>query len=703
MVGGADGRERGFGRPRRWLAALAAVVCLAGCAVRPTHPQLRDSTLAPLVPVHAFTADVDYSGGFRLSPDGRRLVWVQMAGTRAGLATRVVDAYPATHRDHRHETGTIASWGSAGVAYAWLPDSRHVAFVRDPRGDENLQIGILDADDASGAAHVLTPWPGVRSTYLAPGPPGTPRFLFQSNRRGAAQFDVYEADAAALTVREVARDDGTVTNWIADVDGTIGARIRVEGDGPHAGRVLEVLERDSNEWRVARRFGRYGYLSPLRLDRSRGVLVATSGLHRNTTALVELDLATGRERELFRDARVDLTAAYLPPGAVAPYAVQIDPDYPDVRFFDAALDGELRRALAPAVPEPMVAIGAGTADRALRRLVVRPMTVRGEREYLFDRESGRLTLLRDLRRDDPVAAAMVPVEPVRFRARDGLAINGYLLRPRGAEGRRVPLVVSIHGGPWVRDFWEPSAPDNGYAESQLLANRGYAVLHVNYRGSTGYGGEHMYAAVGELGGRTQDDIEDAVRWAVARGIADPARVAVLGDSFGGFSVLAQLTRSPARYACGVDVVGIADWLRWLDAKPPYWRHHMHWWTLFLDAGDTPAGRKRLRDASPLARIASIRAPLLVVHGANDVRVARRDADEVVERLRALRRPVQYVLFEDEGHAIRQAPNRVRMWRAIEDFLAGCLGGRSSGFDAYEARPPRPAIVASGRADARSAP
>jgi dipeptidyl aminopeptidase/acylaminoacyl peptidase len=192
-----------------------------------------------------------------------------------------------------------------------------------------------------------------------------------------------------------------------------------------------------------------------------------------------------------------------------------------------------------------------------------------------------------------------------------------------------------------------------------------------------------------------------VRWAVAQGIADPDRVAVLGDSFGGFSVLAQLTRAPGRYACGVDVVGIADWLRWLDAKPPYWRHHMHWWTLFLDAGDTDADRRRLRDASPLARIASIRAPLLVIHGANDVRVTRRDADEVVERLRRLGRPVQYVLFEDEGHTIRQSRNRVRMWRTIEDFLAGCLGGRSSGFDPYEARPRRGgAAVTASRVDTR---
>jgi dipeptidyl aminopeptidase/acylaminoacyl peptidase len=665
----------------------AACIALAGCATPPTHPALADLHETPLVPVRTFIADVDYSGGNRISPDGTRLVWMQVSGTRVGLAAREVDGNDATVT--RFETGTIASWSSVGIAYNWLSDSRHVMYVKDPLGDENTQIHVFRWDDSDGALHNLTPWPGARSIYLAQGTPGTARFFFQSNRRDRSAFDVYEADAEKRTVREVIRSDGDVTHWLTDIDGSLGGRIRVDGKEANRDRLLEILDPATGEWRVAKRFGPFGYVSPLRLDRKSGKLVANSGLGRNTTALVSIDLATGTETELFRDQRVDLTASYVPLGSTVPYAVQVDPGYPEIRFFDEQLGRAVVGASSGRVQEPIVAVGAGTADRSMKRIIVRPMTVRGEREFLFDRESSHLTLLKDVRGSEAEARAMVPVEPIMFESRDGLAVHGYLLRPRVPEGRRVPMVVAIHGGPWQRDFWEPSEPNNGFAGSQLLANRGYAVLHVNYRGSTGYGGKFMYAAVKELGGRTQDDIEDGAQWAIARGIADPARIGLLGDSFGGFSVLSQMVRSPERYACGVNIVGIADWQRWLDEKPPYWHNLMHWWNLFLGVSAepaSPADRDRLRDASPLTRIDRIRSPLLVIHGANDVRVAKQDSDEVVAKLQGLGRPVEYLVFADEGHAIRKWQNRLRMWRAIEDFYAGCLGGRSAGFDLYQLIP-----------------
>ncbi len=675
-------------------------ILLCACSVAPTHPALRDMNLPPLLPVRTFVTDIDYSGGYRISPDGRRLSWTQVAGTRIGLATRHIDGAP---NEHRFETGQIASWGSVGIACNWLADSRHLMYVKDPRGDENTHIFVVDTDavdgtdGTDGALHDLTPWPGARSLYVAQATPDSARFFFQSNRRDAAAFDLYEADAGQLTVHEVLRGDATLVTWIVDIDGTPGGRIRV--DGPAAGndRLLEIIDPATGQWRLVRRFGAFGFLAPLRLDRAAGKLVANSGIGRDTTALVEIDLATGYERELFRDPRVDLSASYVQLGATTPYAVQADPGYPEVSYFDAALERELRTAVAAELDkfdkrdersEPLIAIGAGTADRQLARIIVRPLTARGEREYLFDRPTRRLTLLKDLRGDAATLRAMVPVEPIEFPARDGMMVRGFLLRPAGARGRRLPLVVAIHGGPWLRDYWAPAEPNNDFAGSQLLANRGYAVLHVNYRGSTGYGGKFMYAAVRELAGQTQQDIEDAVQWAIDQGIADPGHVGLIGDSFGGFSVLSQMTQSPQRYACGVDIVGIAGWLRWLDEKPPYWHNAMHWWTLFLGVADPPSvkERERLHRESPLSRIDAIHVPLLVVHGANDVRVARQDSDEVVATLRALGRPVDYLLFPDEGHAIRKWQNRLRMWRAIEDFYAACLGGRSSGFDAYQLLP-----------------
>lgn len=671
------------------LLILLLPLVLSACALSARHPVLREASLPALIPVHDFMAEADYGGGYRISPDGQQLLWTQITGRRIGLAVRGIEGSPAALPERRFETGQIASWSAVGIAYNWLSDSRHVMYVKDVQGDEDTRIFVFDAADPDRRMHDLTPWPHARSLYVAHGAPGSARFFFKSNRRVADAFDLYEADAAQLSTRLVMQSNGDVIQWLIDIDGRLGGRIRLDGSHADNARLLEILDPVTGAWRVVRRFGAYGYLVPLRLDRAAGKLVANSGIDRETTALVEIDLVHGRERELFRDVRVDLTASYVQLGATQPYAVQVDPGYPEITYFDAALADLLRELVAASLPEAVVAIGAGTADRSLERMIVRPLTLRGEREYLLDRPARRLSLLKDVSGEADLLAAMAPVEPIRFLARDGLVVHGFLLRPLGASGP-VPLVVMIHGGPWLRDYWAPSEPGGRYAGAQLLANRGYAVLHVNYRGSTGYGGRFMYAAVGELAGRTQQDIEDGVRWAIEQGIADPAHIGLLGDSFGGFSVLSQMTKAPERYACGVNIVGIANWERWLDAKPAYWRNTMHWWNRFLAVGSplTVEERERLREASPLSHINALRAPLLVIHGANDVRVARQDSDDVVAALQRNDRSaaVEYLLFADEGHAIRKWRNRLRMWRAIEDFYAACLGGRSSGFDIYQLLP-----------------
>ena len=290
----------------------------------------------------------------------------------------------------------------------------------------------------------------------------------------------------------------------------------------------------------------------------------------------------------------------------------------------------------------------------------------------------RVTRLDPVEKD--AAALLSPQQPFSFKASDGRVIHGYLIRPRGVTGP-APLVVDIHGGPWTRDSWAPAT----FNPRQLLANRGYAVMQVNYRGSAGYGREHMWAGAHEYFGRLQKDVAEGVKWAIDQGAADPGRIAVLGGSFGGFSVLAQLIQKPHDYRCGIDVVGVANWPRVVDNWPPFWRSR-HYFARFYGDADQPQERVRMLANSPISHIDRITAPLLVVHGANDVRVLRQDSDDVVEALRKLGRPVEYMAFADEGHSIRKWRNRLAMWRKIEDTLASCLGGRSAGFDFYELMP-----------------
>ena len=295
-----------------------------------------------------------------------------------------------------------------------------------------------------------------------------------------------------------------------------------------------------------------------------------------------------------------------------------------------------------------------------------------------DRETGTVSRLDSHFPEE--AQVLSPVTPLVFTASDGRRIHGFLIRPRGVSGP-VPLVVDIHGGPWARDTWAP-AIFNG---RQMLANRGYAVLQLNYRGSAGYGRDHMWAGAMEYNGRLQQDIAEGVQWAIDQGVADSKRLAVMGASFGGFSVLAQMAQKRHDYRCGIDIVGVADWPRLIESWPPFWRNRHMFVRFYGDPAD-PAQRAAMLRNSPVSYLDQISAPLLVVHGANDIRVLRQDSDDVVAALRQRGHPVEYLLFPDEGHSISKWRNRLAMWRTVEDTLASCLGGRSAGFDFYELMP-----------------
>jgi dipeptidyl aminopeptidase/acylaminoacyl peptidase len=623
-----------------------------------------------------FVANIERTGGFVLSPDGLRLLWSQTVGTDVGLAVRpVADAQAVS-------TFATGNQGRGGGYYNWLPDSRHVVFSKDERGDENTQLRVFDAQAPDLSLWQLTPARGVRAWVVGRGAAGSARFFFASNERDRSTFDLYEADASTRQVTEVARSDGSVLAWLVGTDARPAGRIRQLGRQDGADTVLELREA-SGGWRVLKTWGGFDFINVLRIDPAQGRLWALSNLGRDKLALVEVDTASGAERVLAEHAVVDVAQSSFASAGGPPVGYVVEPDHPQMHFFDATwkaqVDAVVARAVAQgSLPAAPVFTRLQGRDDTARRVVLRSLGPFDAAELLWDRETGAVSRLDTYFPEE--AQVLSPVTPMAFTASDGRRIHGYLTRPRGVSGP-VPLVADIHGGPWARDTWAPAT----FNARQMLANRGYAVLQLNYRGSTGYGREHMWAGAMAYNGRLQQDIAEGVQWAIDQGVADPRRLAVMGASFGGFSVLAQLAQKRHDYRCGINVVGVADWPRVIENWPPFWRNRHMFVRFYGDPAD-PAQRAEMLRNSPVSYLDQITAPLLVVHGANDIRVLRQDSDDVVAALRQRGQPVDYLLFPDEGHSISKWRNRLALWRTVEDTLATCLGGRSAGFDFYELMP-----------------
>jgi dipeptidyl aminopeptidase/acylaminoacyl peptidase len=317
-----------------------------------------------------------------------------------------------------------------------------------------------------------------------------------------------------------------------------------------------------------------------------------------------------------------------------------------------------------------------------KRLVVVVYTHANRRYYLLDRATRRSTLLGESRPAGFESDMVVP-QPIEYEASDGLRLPGYLLLPPGAKGRKLPLVLLVHGGPWSRVVWSDLDHDEDLLRAQFLANRGYAVLVVNYRGSTGYGRTHMTAAVGQFGKAMQQDLFDGVRWAIDAGIADPERIAVVGYSYGGYAALMALAQQSTMFACGIDIAGPTDLARLIETFPPYWELELSYWYSYVGDPAVAVDRARMAAVSPINLAQQIGRPLLVIQGATDVRVLPEQSRALVARLQENGRPVEYLELHEMGHSMGYWAHHLAVLRRMEAFLAPCLGGRAARFDALE--------------------
>jgi dipeptidyl aminopeptidase/acylaminoacyl peptidase len=394
---------------------------------------------------------------------------------------------------------------------------------------------------------------------------------------------------------------------------------------------------------------------------------------RNTAALIAQDVASGETKVIGESPRADISGTLTNPKTLQVEAYQAEYLKPEWSALDKDIGATLEWLKYKLGASPNVQARTDADDKWIVSAdkVVEPSSV-----YLFDRKAGTLTKLYT-GRPELVGAPLVPMWPVEIKARDGLTLPSYLTLPASADANRdgkpdraAPMVLFVHGGPWARDEF-------GYNPyHQWLANRGYAVLSVNYRASTGFGKEFLAAGNLQWGKKMHDDLIDSVDWAVANGVTTPDKVAIMGGSYGGYATLAGLTFTPDKFACGVDIVGPSNLFTLLETIPPYWEAFKQQFYQRMGDPTTEAGRALLKEVSPLTYTDRIKKPLLIGQGANDPRVNKRESDQIVDAMKAKNIPVTYVLFPDEGHGFARPANNIAFNAVAENFLQPCLGGRA---------------------------
>ncbi len=640
------------------LTASAALTLLLGaCAIAPTSPALQSAQLPKLLPVRDFVANTDYNGQYRISPDGTQLAWQAVSGLRESLFVKSLQSGEVTVIPIKGE-------------FLWAQDSRHLLFYRDEKGNENYHILRVDTANPTAKPVDLTPYEGTRA-YVQQIIETDPRHvLIAHNRRDAKVFDLVKINLDNGKETPVATNPGTVTRWLTDRDGVLWGRVRQSGEATH----LDRHDAAANTWQPIYQWDRFDWVAPLALSADKQSMWMLTNRGRDRVALVKRDLARDVETVVYQHPVVDVGNLLFSQRTREPVLAYVEPDYPQLAFLDATLQQDL----APFVSAAPQGVRIASMDDQDRRLIVETYTSIGSKTYLFDRVSKQQTLLGESA-SMKFADALAPVKPITFKSRDGLTLNGYLTLPTGVASKNLPTVLLVHGGPWFRDRWEADFYTNRLA--QFLANRGYAVVQINYRGSTGYGRAFMEAAIGEFGGKIQNDLIDGVQWLVGQGIADPQRVAIMGRSFGGYATLAGLAFTPDTFACGVSIVGLSD-LTTLKG-PAYGELGRYGWERYAGDPAIPADFDKMKQRSPYYHVNAIKRPVLIVYGANDARIQLEQSEKMIAALTAAHKNVQSLKLNKEGHLITRWPSNLKMYRQTEDFLAGCLGGRSSGFDYYE--------------------
>jgi len=616
---------------------------------------------APLIPRDHLFGNPTRAGG-QISPDGKWLSWL---APKDG----VLNIWIAPADDQSKAKAVTSSTDRPIRSHFWSPDAKSVAYIQDKGGDENFLLYKIDVE--TGEETNLTPFENTRVQIVGASETIKDKMLIGLNNRDPQFHDVYLLDIPSGDLELVYENTG-YAGFAADDSLTLRMAMRQNAQGGTDyfeitdGVVAdEPFETTAMEDALT--------TSPAGYTTDGSILYWIDSRDRNTAALFAQDTKTGERTLIAQDDKADIggTIRDTKTGVVQAYSINYlknewvatDPGIKaSLDWLGEQLDGEY-------------GISSRTDDDMTWIVWNDPVTA-PTATYIYDRGSQSLTPFYTTR-PELEGAPLVPMHPVEIASRDGLTLPSYLTLPPmsdsdgdGRPDKPVPMVLLVHGGPWARDGY-------GYdGSSQWLANRGYAVLQVNFRGSTGFGKNFLNAGNKEWGLKMHDDLIDAVDWAISEGVTTSDEVAIMGGSYGGYATLAGLAFTPDKFACGVDIVGPSNLETLLSTIPPYWAPLVKQFHTRMGDPNTEEGLALLKAASPLYKAGEITKPLLILQGANDPRVKQSESDQIVDAMKEAGIPVTYVVYPDEGHGFARPVNNIAYTAITENFLASCLGGRS---------------------------
>ncbi len=588
----------------------------------------------------------------RISPDGKRLAYLAPVNDVLNVWVGEIgqdNAQPVTHDTDR------------GIRfYFWAADNKHIFYIQDIGGNENWRLYATDLETQE--TRDLTPFENVQARIIKQDKHFPNELLIGLNKENPQAHDVYHLKLTSGELTLVAKNPGNIVAWVVDAQFQVRGANASLPDGS-----LELLVRDTQEstWQTLITWDADDALSSgavgFTLDGQSMYLLDSR--HANTGRLVKLNLATNDLRVIAEDPHYDISNTLIHPDTWEIQAIAFNRDRVEWVVLDQSIKEDFQ-CIRKIHQGDFSIVSRDNADTIW--LIAFTVDNGPVSFYAYNRKNQAVTFLFE-NQPELSKYPLAETKPISFTARDGLTIHGYLTLPVQEQQANLPLVLNIHGGPWSRDTW-------GYNPlAQWFANRGYACLQVNFRGSTGYGKDFLNAGNREWGRNMHNDLVDGVNWAIEQGIADAQKVAIFGGSYGGYAALVGATFTPDLFCCAVDIVGPSNLLTLSRSFPPYWAAFMGTW--YKRVGNPDTEEEFLKSRSPLFKVDQIKIPLLIAQGANDPRVKQAESEQIVEAMRSKGIDHEYMLFPDEGHGFAKPENRLKFYAAAEKFLARYLGGR----------------------------